>query len=236
MFVDMYQKHKRLIILGGLALVVALVAWGIIYNVVLFHVTSVSPNPNNASYLSPRLVVTFNKDLAADGVAVTLDNNALKTAVDRNKLTITLPGNFEGNKTYNIDINSVNSRAGDVIKDHIIQMHTVLSSDSLTAEDQQLILDQQEANKSPVINDPIFNYLPHSTLDYSMDAVINNADTSLQSLTIEIKLLLTAADVKIDRNAAIAQYKQEAMDYLSSLKGIDISKYNVEVTVNDPTL
>jgi len=236
MLFDYWVKYKRPIVFIGTTLAVLLIGWGIFYNFVIFHITSISPNPNGASYLTPRLIIGFNKDLVGESVKVTLDNKDLVTSVDGHKLTITLPGDLTGNKTYDITIKAISSKSGDTMKDRKISLRTVLNSDSLSEADKKLILDQQQANKSSLVNDPIFTYVPHSTLDYSIEGIVNNAGTEFKKITLKISINLTAADVKINRDSAIKQYQAEAMNYLNSLKDIDISTYSIEVSVIEPTL
>lgn len=236
MLVDFLKKYKgRLTIYGGLAAL--LLTGGLIYyNVFFFHITSISPNPNGASYLTPRLIISFNKDLVGNSVIVTADTIDVTSSVSNKQITIMLPANLKADQTYAIHIKSVTSNKGDTLKDKVITLKTVLGSNSLSAADMQLILKRQEAAKAPVLNDPIFSYIPHSTLDYSIDGVINNAGTATQAITLTITIHLSAADASGDTNAVIAQYEQEAIDYIHSLKGININNYNVVTNVINPTL
>ena len=229
-------RYKKTLIIAGVLIASLGIGWAIYYNVFLFHVTSISPDPKAASYLSPRLIVNFNKEISTDNLKVTAQDISVTASVDKKRVVIMLPEVLEADKTYKITLSSVDSKSGDQLRDYVIDFATVLNRESLTDEDYKIILDRQEAGKSEIINDPIFKYLPYSTLDYEMEGVIKNADTEFEKITIQIELQLSAADVRIDRNAAIERYKAEAMSYLDSLADIQLENYNVEVTVIEPTL
>lgn len=76
----------------------------------------------------------------------------------------------------------------------------------------------QEANI-----DPIFKYIPHSTLDYSLTGASNGGQALLTA-----QLFLTAVD-QSNPDVATAQYKQEVLDYINSV-GLDPSKYTITYT------
>jgi len=227
------QQHRRLVLIFSAVLIIGLIAWAIIYNVFVFHITSVTPNPNNASYQSPRLVVGFNKELVADNLVVKSEDLAVTSRIEGNKLIIDL-SDMVARKTYPIVIESIQSKGGSVIKNHTIILRAVTGDDSLTDEDMNIILERQQAGKSVVFNDPIFADLPHSTLDYAIDAEVFNAGTQFEKIVITITVKLASSDVKSNRAAAITRYQQSAMDYLNSLEGITLEDYTIETKVVDP--
>ena len=236
MLTDFLTKYKRLLIIGGGGVTLLIISWAIYYNVFFFHITNESPNPDNISYLSPRFVVEFNKDLVADSVKVSSNNATISSSVAGKQLIINLPADLEGNKTYVITIDAVASKSGDMIKNHSISIKTALNSKSLSDADRKTILDKQQASKTSTINDPILSYLPHSTLDYSMTGSLTNDVGGSHAITIDIEITLSAADAKIDSQAAVERYHQEALDYLHSLKDIDTNNYDIFVNVINPTL
>lgn len=71
--------------------------------------------------------------------------------------------------------------------------------------------------------DPIFRYLPYSTLDYT---VTYGSNAERKILVIEIKT--SAADEKTDPMAAINTYQEEAKAWLNSLEGINPSDYVIQ--------
>lgn len=72
--------------------------------------------------------------------------------------------------------------------------------------------------------DPIFKYIPHSTLDYSLTGASNGGQALLTA-----QLFLTAAD-QSNADAAATQYKQEVLDYITSV-GLDPSKYTIDYAI-----
>jgi hypothetical protein len=50
-----------------------------------------------------------------------------------------------------------------------------------------------------------------------------------------VRLLLSAADVRINASAAAEQYKQEARDYISS-NGINPKEYTFEYEIVQPSI
>ncbi len=223
--------YKKIIIaalvLGGLALV----AWVIIYSVFIFHITATSPSLGAVSDISPYIKVTFNKPLDASSVRLSSDAVSVSSSVSGNVLTINFLNNMVAGQAYTVSIDSIASTSKDVMTGYKLQFTPSNDPSLITPDQGAAILNQQENNKSPVLSDPIFQYVPYSTLDYSLNGVINSDN----SITITIKIQLSAADVSSGQDAAVAQYKQEAMNYLNSLKGINLSNYKIETTVTSPS-
>lgn len=81
--------------------------------------------------------------------------------------------------------------------------------------------------------DPILNSLPHSTLDYNL--TVAQGTTGIkgdQKLILDADLLLSAADVRSGRDAAIAAYTQEVRDYITSL-GLNPDSYTINYTISE---
>jgi len=236
MLVDFFKQYKKGII--GVSIIgTVLLAAGIIYfSVFLFHVTNVTPDPNGASYLTPQLTVSFNKAIVPDGLEVKSDTIKIKTSIVDNKLIITFLADLKANQTYPITITSVHSKNGDKIQNYLMTVKPDNNEKSMTSEDYKKVLQTQQESKSKVLNDPIFNHVPHSTLDYSIDSEISNADTDAESITLVVTINLSAADVRIDRSGAVNLYQKEATDYLASFPDININNYNVQFSIIDPTL
>jgi len=237
MFTDFYTQHKRTIIVSLVSVLLAVVSVIIFYTFFVFHITSTTPDLANASYQTPRLVVNFNKDIKEGSVKIVSKNNLnIRTSTKDSKLTVDILSGMDADKKYTFFIESITSTSGDVIKNHNIVLET--SKDGvLSDEDQKIILDRQEANKPAYLRDPIFKYLPHSTLDYSISAGLNTVvGEGEKDITIFITAMLSAADVRIDRAGAISSYNQEAMNYLKTLDGINLDNYNFSYRVNAVSL
>jgi hypothetical protein len=227
---DIFIKYRKPIIITVLVAIVAWVGWTIYYSVFVFHVTSTTPDLSRVSNTAPYIKVTFNKPIDKSSVRLKSDNVGISSDVDSKTLTINLLELMTAGQAYTVSIDSIGSTSGDVLKDYPLTFTPSNDPSYLTADQEKAILDQQEANKSPVLDDPIFKVVPYSTLDYSLDGVINDD----QSVTITITIQLSAADVSSGADAATARYKQEALDYITS-QGIDLSKYTVTTDVIKPT-
>jgi hypothetical protein len=71
--------------------------------------------------------------------------------------------------------------------------------------------------------DPIVQYLPHSTLDYNL--TIESSDKKI----LNAQLFLSGAD-QSNASAATALYKQEVVDYITSV-GLNPADYTINYTV-----
>jgi hypothetical protein len=229
---EFMRQHIKVIIGISIAIFVGLIAWGLIYTFVIFHVTSVTPS-GTVSHLQPRLVVTFNKDLSQDGLDIRSDDISSKASVDGNRLTVDFDNYMEVGQTYSVVIGLVMSDSGDKIENHVIRFTASDDDSLLSEEDIQIVLDRQD-NKTGLYNDPIYQYLPYSTLDYEITPS-GGTDTG-EKASIQIVIELSVADVKSGRSAAVATYRQRAIEYLSNLEGIDISQYKITTTIVDPVL
>jgi hypothetical protein len=229
---EFMRQHIKVVIGISITIFVGLIAWGLIYTFVIFHVTSVTPS-GTISHLQPRLVVTFNKDLSQDGLDVRSDDISSKASVDGNKLTVNFDNYMEVGQTYSVVIGLVMSDSGDKIENHVIRFTASDDDSLLSEEDVQIVLDRQD-NKTGLYNDPIYQYLPYSTLDYEI--IPSGGTDTGEKASIQIVIELSAADAKSGRSAAVATYKQRAIEYLSNLEGIDISQYKITTTVVDPVL
>jgi flagellar basal body-associated protein FliL len=78
-------------------------------------------------------------------------------------------------------------------------------------------------DQSNTPTDPIVQYVPYSTLDYEIAAIQNDDN----SVTLKVQLSLSDADYKTGKDQAVAQKKQEVLDWITS-KGIDPSKYQID--------
>lgn len=233
MFIDILKRHKILFVSISIILVLIIVAIYFVVDASKFKVLSVSPNPRNISYLTPRLTVEFSKPLAGDNYKINT-NGVLTTAkVEGNKLIISIDSNLKPNQSYDFTIESVRSSSGDEIKNYSIQIYSS-GNTTISDEERAIILSRQQDDKSPIINNPIFKYVPHSTLSYEIDGKIDTSKS--KPITLVITVELTAADVRIGRDSVVESARQDAMTYLKSLTGISIDDYFVTLVVKEPNL
>jgi hypothetical protein len=223
------MNAKRLsIILAPIA--VALVAFGV-YQSARFRVVGTDPGTDSVSVISPFIDVTFSKPINKDSVDLKSDTTTLAgfSIVDDKVLRIKF-SNLKLNSKNKIVITEVDSKSGSKLKDLDVSFVAKdIPFQDLSKSQQQAILKLQDT-PSPNRDDPILAYLPHSDLDYKLSANVVQGE-----LTLDAELLLTAADVRIDANAAINSYKKEVTDYIKSI-GLDPAKYTINYKVIQPTL
>lgn len=220
--------HIKLLIAFLLVCVGGYVVW----SVLTFRITGTTPNSNNISFLVPYVDVEFSEELTKnDTLTVSSDENIVKSfEVSGSKIRVFLDNDvmFPEDR-YTIDLFSVTSKDGSVIEKGTVAFTAKDGTfNELTAEQQEYILDQQQSKKQVVFSDPVLEYLPHSTLDYELSALVAPAEETGEDIVyIQAKLLLTEADYRINEEVAVQQYTQEVLDYFVSV-GIDPNTYEIE--------
>lgn len=223
--------HKKKIIVGLVVLIVAVIGWSVYYSVFVMHVRSVTPEPTKLSYLTRTIKVEYNRTITSVGSVVL--GEPLDVTIDDNVLVINLEiESLKPNQSYDLILNGVVSDNGQTIASETIVIRPVTGVDALSDEDIQKTLSEQQDNKSPIINDPIFRFIPYETLDYSIEAIINNAGTDFGAITLEITVNISSADSQ-NRSNKIKEYETAARAYLSGLDGIKLENYNVSLSIID---
>jgi hypothetical protein len=224
------QHQKGFIIAAGIVVAVSIIL-GILYGVLFLHVRSVDPDPNRMSYLTRTVRIDFNRTLVSvesvelsGALTYILDDNTLVVNLPAEKLT---PGN-----TYDIIIINAKSDLGQTIGRQAISLSPRTGDTLLSEEDRDKNLAGQQEVKNASVNDPVFNYLPYETLDYSIVGVVSNANNEFETVSIEITVYISSAD-SADRAGTIARYEAAARAYLSSLSGVSISDYPITIKVVD---
>lgn len=242
MFVDFYKLHARLINTVVVVVVLALIGWLVYYFVFTFHITSITPDPSRASYLTPKLELTFNRDLVSDGLKVEGEGVTVTSRISgKNKLEINITSNRKIGTIYKITIVSLKSSNGDEMRNHIINLAAVSSQATLTDADRDAILNEQQENKPEVLNDPISYLIPYSTLQFSIEPT-SRVDNKTNKIIIKIIIFLSNADIKINRQAAIDSAKQSALHYLKNgasfeseePQGVNPDNYIIEYEIREP--
>jgi len=215
-------KNLKIYIIGGLILVLIAVSI-LVRQAVVFRVTSTSPKLPDVTTFAPYVKISFNHTLDAKKVSVDKASFITSYSVDKNVITVKV-NNLGSGQKYTIHVATATDTSGKVLKNLTFSFTAAAGDwDKLSKKDQQTILDEQ-AKKVPSVSDPVMQYVPYSTLDYIINPVAVGDGNA--PLTLHIQLLM-APNTPLDQQPAIlAQYKQEASDYLKS-KNIDITKYQV---------
>jgi len=82
------------------------------------------------------------------------------------------------------------------------------------------------------IIEPLLNQLPYATTDFSLSADFGSSASGAPKLNIDATILLSQSDTG-NEDSATDQYKQEALDYLSSL-GVNPANYTINYTIQQP--
>lgn len=211
--------------------VIAAIVIGILYVLSLpFHLVNTTPSTASIATYTPTLDLNFNRELdnAKTATPVADQNIIRSSSVSGKTLTINLTSLAE-NKTYTITIAVVQAKDGSQIRNISLKFKPkYVPADKLPKSQQQTLLNNQDKNGPQP--DPIYGLVPYSTLDFTLQA-FPTADG--KGIEVDANLLPSAADLS-NEDQAIAQYKQEVVDYIKS-KGLDPSKYTINYTVTQPT-
>lgn len=236
MLTELFARYKTLLTLLGVIAVIGLVAWLVFSLFLSFTVTSTTPSLRAVSYQQPQIVVNFNK--AIDESSLSIESESLKVApeVVGPSIRFNIFSELDPDNEYTILIKEVRSKDGMSLKNYSLQFTPELNDSSLTDRDNALILARQNANKDPILSDRILDITPYSTLQYNIRSYIDTDRSGESHITLEIEILLSAADVRINRQAAIDAAKQQALAYLAGLEGVNINDYTLIYTLREPSL
>lgn len=219
--------------------VVAIIVAGIVgisYTISLrFHMTGTTPGGNALTPYVTQLNLNFNRELEANKTATPVANQniILSSNVSGKSITIRLNTPLRDTTTYTITLAVVQAKDGSQLHNiKFVFRPTNTPFDKLSKKQQQDLIATQD--HYPAVNqDPILGHLPYSTLDFNLDAVITKNAAGKEVVEIDATLLPSAADLS-NEAAAIAQYKQEVVNYIKSL-GVDPNNYTINYTVTQPT-
>ncbi|MDZ7744475.1 MAG: copper resistance protein CopC [Candidatus Saccharibacteria bacterium] len=237
----MYNVNKKHIILAILVLSALLLIFGIkIYlDNQRFQVFSTTPSLTQTVATSTSVIkLDFNKPLSDDSsynrtLIKDLDELAYIHDVERagDSLLVRL-GTLNSGQEYTVTFNDIISADGDVISDLSYTFFVdYIPYDRLS--EAQKALELQETDRGSE-DDPVLNYVPHSTLRYEINPIQRTNNDGVYSLGLDIKIILSNAD-RSNQDAAIATYKEMAMDYLRSVD-INPDDYDIYYRIIEPTL
>lgn len=232
----MLYKYRKIIIVATLLIALG-IGWSVYYSLFVFHISSTTPNTGSVSRYAPVLRIHFNKELVDEKIEITGDVVKSSEVQSKDKTLVVYLNTLDAKKDtkYEFTISSISSTDGDVMKRKVVSFHTKnIPFSELSTEDQKIVLDTQQAEKAKLYSDVIFEYLPHSTLSYSIDA--RKPVSDVPNVQVTITATLSASDVRIDRNGAVEKAYSEARAYLSSLKGVTLSNYDIQYSVDEPSL
>jgi hypothetical protein len=232
---NLLQKVKTSWIVTVLIVLLATYVGFSIYQNFRFRLVDTNPSSSEVATISPFFKLNFNKQLDAKSVSLTVTDGFMSGRYSISGKTITLPlaSRLDTNTTYTVNLKSVSSVNGKTIVNRIFHIKPqLLQFSDLPEDQQQALLNRQDRSTNSAASDPIIGYLPHTTPDFTLSALISGDDANQSHLSLEATLYLSQADSG-DPDAAIGMYKQEVIDYITSLK-LDPNKYTINYSVSQP--
>lgn len=229
------SPSSRRILRVAAALLAPIVLALIVYAIVqaqIFHVTGTNPNTNAVSVSAPFFKISFNKQLVASSVHVTMTPNSVQSvSVDGRQIVLTL-NKLASGQSYTVSIDHAVASDGKEVSGVIVRFvaKDILVAD-LPADQRQAVLKKQDRYTGPN-KDPILSHLPYSTLDFSLSPLITTDQTGKSVLVLQAQLFVTEADANTNEAAATDHYKQEVQDYIKSL-GLDPAKYTIRYSTDN---
>lgn len=228
------MKRKLFIGLGTLAFSAGILFW-LLWANVAFRVAYVSPSPKQFPTSMPYIDIILNHPLQDRDVSSSISvSEGVKKSVqlqDPKTIRVNLQ-NIGTDKSYTLLIQNLRDTGNKVINKTIIIHSKYVPFDKLTKSQQAAVSKNQDADQAA--SDPVLSKLPHSSLNYTLTAGYQTTNGQ-QKLTIKAQILLTASDVRSNEQAAIDQYKQDALGYLKSV-GIDTTKYDIQYDIVEPSI
>lgn len=221
--------------IGIIALVFGLLFIGFLVYREIFtlYIKGTFPSTNRISYASPFIELQFNKTLAEEHEVSIRDGEQFvqKTEI-KDKDLIVYVADLQIGVTYTIDIGSITATDGKTITNKTITFTVQdIPFDEMTEREQEAALSVQN-EKNEVFNDPILSLVPYSTLEYNLGAVLVGNE---ERPTLRAELLLTGADVRINREDAIKRYKASVLKYLTD-NSLNPKDYEIEYVVIEPNI
>lgn len=229
------QPEKRppikQIIVGLILLAVALIGLEAAH-ALRFHMVSTNPPIKAVATTSPSFNVNFSKPLSqVSGVTVSPDILGAST-VSGKKLTITFKTALSAGTSYTITIKSITATNGSKLANLKLTFKPKdIPYNQLSPSQQKEITNNQDKSQPTASRDPILSHLPYNTINYTLSADIS-VQGKQSTLTLDAQILLSSAD-RANESAAVAGYKQQIADYITSL-GLDPTKYTITYDVVSP--
>lgn len=214
------NKYKRIGIITAAIIIPSLIAW-IIYKSLFFQF-SISPSNKIMTSIGPSVTLSFNMEINTSTVEINYDENIFhEIDISEKSIKLSTLNRETAEKSTNIDIVFIETATGSQTienKDVKISIEEFDVNNLSNQEYKDLISNQDRKHEI----DPIFSVLPEETLDYTI-----RAEMSAGQPIVTIMILASSID---DENS-LRQKRDEAMNYLKSLKesdNIDISQYYVK--------
>lgn len=229
----MNQKKLLIIIFGALALFI-FGAYKIWENA-QFRVLQTTPSITNTISTSTSVIkIDFSHDLS-DEVAynhtLILDGQSIVNEVERHERSLYIRiFELEEGKTYKISFAPIKSTNGNTIDKLRLEFKAVfIPYERLSQAQKELEAGETDRFEA---EDPVLEFIPYSTLGYSLEPVNGVSEEGSYELLINLKIFLSNADRGYEQEATEA-YKNQAFEYLRS-NDINPESYKFNYLVQQP--
>lgn len=226
------MKRKKIVLLS-LSVLAVLATGLLIYNAVVFRMTSVS----DVHYSSPFIKISFNKNINTNSVVIERNDFTENIESDKKTITVYTKNNaLQAGETIEIHITNIVSENGQVITNKVLRLKVGdKSADDLPDDQHQFLLYQQDQSAKEMFSDPILNVIPKSSLNFKLEPVLSTNSDGRTIVSVNATIFLSAADVRTNIDASIDLYKQEIMDFLKQ-NNIDPALYIINYNIIYPTI
>lgn len=228
------KKYKPHLIVFVLLIVCAVVARTIYLNIV-FRASSTYPNTRNFPTSAPYIDINVNHTLAKQDITKTISSqpNVVESIEQIGNKTIRLKlAALEDGTHYKLAIDNIRDTGGKVIRNVTLTIKAkYIPFDRLSKELQRAISDDQDQEQQT--SDPILSHLPYGGLNYRLTAEVDTSNNG--KVVINAQIILSASDVRTNKQAAIKLYKRQIQGYIKSL-GLNPANYSIRYTIVEPTI
>jgi Bacterial Ig-like domain len=201
-------KHKKLIIVFGLIIILLLIVVQIDRSK-KFHVVSTNPGTSSVSLISPFLDVNFNKQLVPSSLVINSSSGLVSSYYVQGKsIVINLNTPMNEGQTYSVNITQIADTTGDKLSDISVSFTPKnIALQNLPQDQQAAILKKQTGYQNPL------NSVIYSGVSYLTD----NGISVVQINQLETDFL---------------QFKPSAKNVSISPNGVEVYKNNSSISVS----
>lgn len=216
----------RFAVISGAVLAVILIG-AVLYNVLVFRVTSTTPNPNKFPEIAPYIDIYFSKPIKeVEGYTLNDQQSPGTLTIEDKKLRFTYNSSYIANTDYTLSLKGITSTSGDRM-DYIYAFTALyMNFADVPKEIQQASIDESSSGQ---IDDPFFNnYFPMQTSDFMIEHP-RNLESSEELLVVtflkEVYNYDTNTRVTVPDSEAEG-LRQKVLDYIKS-RGGEPDKYHI---------
>jgi hypothetical protein len=228
------KVRGRLLILGGIAAVLVIVAIGFtIYQQLNFKIVGTEPSLSKVTDISPYLKIDFNREVSASGLDVSSRQPIIASAKTHGKtLEIDFkPSAVKAGQHYSVQLRAIHAKNGRRISNKTFSFTAKKGKVKQLPKKQKKQLIKRQSQFTSSMKDPMLRHLPYSNLDFRMEPIIHDSQQpNKTTLTLDVHLLLPPNTSDQQAKALVSKYKKEAQDYIKSFN-LNPANYDIHYHV-----